>query len=507
MMFPRNSGKLKIAGDYRVNQSIDHFKIKIKIVQQKSPLVELFDSQEEIHDSNYLESEEKTITWQEKIFSSLEVKLYSEEKNCSTKIQKDYNEIIKNKSIQGSRLFTYTSDDAYHRDKSPVTKKNYKSLLSIKNEYALPTIKNRKPFNERYNKQVIDENPTDTKIRSNHYLYRDCTVMHIMVDLSSKDQAFPDPDTSEILLCTLTYNKAGKVLTIDPDINNDQDEAYSIESIGMNYDYWIEHVYEHSDDDVIVNNNLQHEIPEIYRQDKIISDIELPPANILRLFLTFDFIEARDFCYNSIFITYTIDLPKYWSTNNRDKLYGRTQRCRMINKSAHFSYLAEITLDLDLNCLNETVPSWPYLLISVGSFDNWTRYRIEGYTSMPLPSTSGSYEFRLQTWRPVYGIVNALRRFFTGGTAELEDITYCGIPRDHEGSKLDKKELKVVPSGTVDLRVNIIQQNNKIISKSRSKYQERLNSGMLINTVNNVLEQFKAARERMIQARSDRIHL
>ncbi|KAH0558000.1 Meckel syndrome type 1 protein-like [Cotesia glomerata] len=501
-MFSRNSGKLKIAGEYRVNQPIDHFKLKIKILQQKSPLVDLFDSEEEIHDSNYLESEEKTISWQEKIFSSSEVKLYSEEKNCKSQLQKDYHELITSENVQGSRLFTYTVGDSYRRDKTAVTSSNYSSFLSKNNASALPGIQNRKPFNERYNKQVVDNSPTDSRIRSSHYLYLDCRVMYVMVDLSSREQVSSDPETSEILLCTLTYNKAGKVLSIDPDINNA--EPYIIESIGMNYEYWIEHVSVCDPQTDNSTSNLLNEIPKVYYQDKNNSDIELPPANILRLFLTLDFTEARDFNYNSIFITYTIDLPKFWSTNHRERLYGRTQRCKMINKSAHFSYVAEITLDLDLNCMND-VPSWPYLLISVGSLDNWTRYRIEGYTSIPLPSSSGSYEFRLQTWRPVYGVINTLRRFFTGGTAELEDIAYCGIPRDHEGKSLDKKQLRVVPSGTVGLKVNIVQQIKSSSKNREYKFQERLNSGSLLNTVNSVLEQFKAARERMIQARSDRI--
>lgn len=202
--------------------------------------MDLFDSDEEIHDSNYLESEEKTIRWQEKIFSSSEVKFYSEEKNCKSQLQKDYHELITSENVQGSRLFTYTADDSYRRDKTAVTSSNYSSFLSRKNASALPKIQNRKPFNERYNKQVVDSSPTDSRIRSSHYLYLDCSVMHVMVDLSSREQVSSDPETSEILLCTLTYNKAGKVLSIDPDINNA--EPYIIESIGMNYEYWIEHV-------------------------------------------------------------------------------------------------------------------------------------------------------------------------------------------------------------------------------------------------------------------------
>lgn len=121
-----------------------------------------------------------------------------------------------------------------------------------------------------------------------------------------------------------------------------------------------------------------------------------------------------------------------------------------------------------------------------------------------MPPTAGSHLFNLKTWRPVAGFVNSLRRFFTGGTAELEDFNYCGIPRDYDGSLLDKTQLKVVPSGTVEIRMNVTQQSRNF-SKDRGSERDtldRLSAGTLMSSVDNVLEQFKAARERMIQARA-----
>lgn len=115
---------------------------------------------------------------------------------------------------------------------------------------------------------------------------------------------------------------------------------------------------------------------KIYRDAEIFPEIKLPALNILRVFLTLDFTEARDFAYDALFLTYFIDLPKFWSTNTPDRLSGRTQRCQMVNGRAHFSYVTEISLDFDLNSLDndENVrPCWPHLLVAAASLDWWTR--------------------------------------------------------------------------------------------------------------------------------------
>ncbi|KAK0098359.1 hypothetical protein PV326_009112 [Microctonus aethiopoides] len=507
-MFELNTGKLKIAANYHVTEPIKNFKLRLKIIQQKSLLAELFESEGETRDTNFLVTEERIFNWQEKVFSAHEIKYYEDKKNCINDVHKEYHNRIVDDNIEGSRLFTYTENDSYYHDKNPVTKNGYKSILSLKNEAALPAMINKKPFNERYNKKVIDLSPTDSTIRTNHYLYQNKKIMYIMVDLTSKDQALTDQEYSEILLCTISYDEIGKILTVDPDFINN--ECYTIEATGISYDYWIEHVSDQPNDREIEIRNelLHHEIHEnqLYRETQIFSEIQLPLENIFRLYLTLDICEAHGFAYNSLFLTYSINLPKYWSTNQRDCLSGRTQRCQMIDGRAHFSYVTEISLDFDLNCLiNDSVSSsWPHLIITASSLDKWSRYRIEGYTSIPLPSSSGSYVFQLKTWRPVAGLINSLRRFFTGGTAELEDLIYCAIPREHDGKLLDKTQLNVVPSGTIEIRMNIIQQSKQFM-KNRGPYKDvlnRLSAGTLMTSVDNVLEQFKAARERMLHARA-----
>lgn len=108
-------------------------------------------------------------------------------------------------------------------------------------------MRNRKSFRERYNKNVVDDRSTDTKIRSNHYLYTERTTMHVMADLSRKDEPaiITGSTDSETLLCTVTYDKARKLLTINPDFTIEDERHYNVTNgYGIRFNYWIEHVSE-----------------------------------------------------------------------------------------------------------------------------------------------------------------------------------------------------------------------------------------------------------------------
>lgn len=64
--------------------------------------------------------------------------------------------------------------------------------------------------------------------------------MYIVVDLSPKDKATVESTDSEALLCAISYDPLHKTLGVSPDFSSD--ECYSVDGIGMSYDFWIEHV-------------------------------------------------------------------------------------------------------------------------------------------------------------------------------------------------------------------------------------------------------------------------
>lgn len=202
-----------------------------------------------------MEYEEKVFSWQEKLFAPFEAQFYSDPKNCTTEHQRQYHQEITLKNIQGSRIYTYVNEDLYFPKKSLLTKPS-KSHLSHKNTLALPVLQNRKPFAERYNKKVVDEIPGDTRIRTNHYLYKDTEVMYILADLTPIDKSSYDFDDSEILLCTITFDRIHRSLTVDPDFT--QNEPYKIHGTDMSYDYWIEHASERQS-----NDDLKQEVKDL----------------------------------------------------------------------------------------------------------------------------------------------------------------------------------------------------------------------------------------------------
>ncbi|XP_043520639.1 Meckel syndrome type 1 protein-like isoform X2 [Frieseomelitta varia] len=481
----------------------------VKIVQQRPLLAELLENEGDTRDSNFLEEEDRIFGWQEKVFSPFEVSFYSEETNCLTECQKVYYRQIKERSIEGSQLYTYTQNDSYYLGDELLTKR-YKTKLAIKNQTALPALQNRKPFPERHNKTVVDDAPDETRIRTNHYLYMERSTMYVMVDLSQQDKVLRSTDEdTEIVLLAITYNGLNKILTVDPDFTDDH--CYTItNSSGIRFNYWLEHVSEKQSSLELQQqqNESRKEIKERlkHRGVEIFHSFQLVSPNVYKFFIKLDILSAHDFFFDGLCISYYVDLPEHWSTNQIDRLFGRTQRCNLKNNSAYFSYATEMSLDFQSIVMldaNTVLLSWPRLLLSVTSLDSWFRYRTEGYAMIPLPVLPGLYKFNIPTWRPTGSIINTLRRFFTGSTYELEDITYCSIPKGYENKMLNKSHLNVTSSGYIKLIVNIIHQTHSSIKHGdQLDYFQRLSTDKLMTNIDNIFEQFKAARERMLQIRN-----
>ncbi|VDP55354.1 unnamed protein product [Schistosoma margrebowiei] len=87
------------------------------------------------------------------------------------------------------------------------------------------------------------------------------------------------------------------------------------------------------------------------------------------------------------------------------------------------------------------VSIWPTLYFEVQSLDFWTRSRTEGYGFTELPRIAGTHSISVSCWRPVGdSVVEELRRFFIGGTCQLEDPTFAKIPGSFEMDNALKTE-------------------------------------------------------------------
>ena len=91
------------------------------------------------------------------------------------------------------------------------------------------------------------------------------------------------------------------------------------------------------------------------------------------------------------------------------------------------------------------------MFFEVVSVDSWSRCRTEGYGFISLPMKAQNYEnILVDTWRPIkHGTQTEMRRYFIGGTPELEDLAYCGTPASSSDEPiLSRYGMKTISSGT-----------------------------------------------------------
>ena len=108
------------------------------------------------------------------------------------------------------------------------------------------------------------------------------------------------------------------------------------------------------------------------------------------------------------------------------------------------------------------LPRMPKIYFQVASQDTWGRHRTEGYAYIDIPSLPGRklnlfheqiifcvnllgfYDEEVSCWRPRGdSVFNELRRFFIGGSNELEDISYVAIPKQFESEKVREIEFNL----------------------------------------------------------------
>ncbi len=119
--------------------------------------------------------------------------------------------------------------------------------------------------------------------------------------------------------------------------------------------------------------------------------------------------------------------------------FTHTSRTKIVGEDeiAYFSHPFEFVMfyrNDEVNPQNrDEIPKMPKILFEVASYDSWSRYRTEGYAWTQLQPKPGVQEDVLHCWRPRGdSLIYEMRRFFIGGSPELEDISYVAIPSNLE---------------------------------------------------------------------------
>ncbi|KAM8975135.1 tectonic-like complex member MKS1 isoform 2-T2 [Pelodytes ibericus] len=434
------------------------------------------------------DEEEVVISWQEKLFSQFEYELYKNEAACQNPLDRQYHQDVLSLEHRGGRknkrIFTYTDHDRY----TNVEEHNQ----SVMTQLETPTFLAKRMANIRRRRQdkrqldgaglrnsLVTWEPSEEFIKTNHIINTPVQTMHIMADLAPGGKL--GCKENEHVLCTIRVD-GNSVITLKPDVTGLKG-PYRLEIKGPKRELWrymLQHVSESVEKEE--EEREQNIYKDLYSRHKeylnnlVGSDFEMPPAGTLRLFINGEIVSAQEYDFDNLYIHFFMELPKYWSSPGFQELSGVTQSCKTKTHGreniAYFCY--------------------PF------SFEIFLSEEVE---------SEGMHTLTAQTWRPVeMGTVSELRRFFIGGSPELEDMTYIRVPGTFQGDRLSRFGFRTETTGTVTFRFHCIHQSRSFLDSSsqRKRMQSMLDpvgGSSQQTSIHNVLDAFQRARTRMQLAR------
>lgn len=474
--------------------------------------------------------EELVVGWQEKLFSQYEYELFQNEAACQSPLERQYHSEIKalNKSRgrRNIRIFTYTDHDRY-TNMLPFSQLQ-DSGDSLTTSKSSPTFLAERMANVRHRRQerhtidmgvpkskIINWEPTEEFIRNSHVVNNVMQTMHIMGDLGPPGRL--GEKKNECLLLTIKTDGNGTV-TVKPDFNKGK-EPYRIVTEGEKKEVWCLRVENMSGamktEDKEKENHMYKDLyvrHKEYLNSLVGPDFEMPPPGTLRYVMNGEIVSAKGFEYDNLYIHFFMELPNNWSSLPFHPLSGVTQTCRTktmgMDNVAFFSF--PFTFEafyMSEKESEEGIPQWPVLYFKVLSLDFWQRYRTEGYGYLLFSAVPGKHTVTCHTWRPLQtGTVSALRRFFIGGSPELEDPSYVRIPGTFKGDRLSRFGFCTESSGSVTFNLHCIQQAHAfvdaiVLKKRRQKVVDQFGGFSQQGAVSNILEAFQRARRKMQEAR------
>uniref|UniRef100_A0A3Q3BIB6 MKS transition zone complex subunit 1 n=1 Tax=Kryptolebias marmoratus TaxID=37003 RepID=A0A3Q3BIB6_KRYMA len=435
--------------------------------------------------------EELVVGWQEKLFSQYEMELFQNEAACQTPLDRQYHAeikaLLKAKGRRNHRLFTYTDHDRY----TP-------TFLAQRMASVRHRRQERRTDSSIPKSRIINWEPTEEFVKRSHVVNNAMQTMHIMGDLGPPGLGQKE---NECLLVTIKTDGSGTII-VKPDFNKGR-EPYE----GEKREVWrltLENIsIPMKPEDKEREQNMYKDLyvrHKEYLNSLVGQDFEMPPVGTLRYVMNGE-ISAKGFEYDNLFIHFFMDLPN-WSSLSFQSLSGVTQTCR--ENVAFFSFPFDFEAFYMSEKESDLIPQWPVLYFKVLSLDSWQRYRTEGYGCLLFP-TLPKHTMTCHTWRPLQtGTVSALRRFFIGGSAELEDLSYVRIPETFKGERLSRFGFCTKTTGSVTFNLHCIQQaafvDAALLKKRRQKVVDQLGGFSQQGDICNVLA-FQRAYRKLQEAR------
>lgn len=478
------------------------------------------------------ETEECVFYWQQKMFSKREMELYTDLNHCFGPLEQKYHAEITKLSRRGGRpnnkLFSYVDSDSYVNvdeesrtlTTSPSEVSTYlaQNMSSVRRRNISTKADQRKRpggFAPRLNPIIIHE--TKTSKTTAHVLNIPYKTMHIMADLAPAGKTIVDQE-DEYVLFSVKIDAYGQIF-VKPDFNGDN-PPYRLETcneLREVYEYTVEHCSQQMTSDQ--REQEFKSFTELYNRHAfyLASQVgpgfdPLPEPGILRMNIFGEIVSAKGFDYDGLYVHFFLDLPTKWRPADDPVLSGVTQTCvtKLEGEDyvAHFSYPFEFSLVFqeDEDSADDFI-HWPTLFMEVLSLDSWKRFRTEGYSYLTIPNKAGSYTLEVDTWRPLgNGQIPEMRRFFIGGSPELEDPTYSQIPAMVDDKVLSKYFFRTASSGSVTVRLHILQQCQSFMEVAKKPRRtrtilDRIGGMKALDSLSQVLDAFQRAKRRMLDAK------
>ncbi|KAF6776455.1 hypothetical protein AHF37_03509 [Paragonimus kellicotti] len=424
--------RVKNVGTYPIRDPLKNLKISVKLGRPVASI----GAHEDI--KNY--DEELIVSWQQKYFSPREKVIYRQEQQSYTTLQRLYHEQVTmtKETFTNNRLFTYVEGDEFSVQlQSPVEGGekccSYPSRLVNRNDMEIVSQNARFQNCGKTHLNIVLECPTKAQMFAQHLPGKPTQVMYIMADLSDDVMDLQNGNIAqirdEVVLCTISYDPQG-ILTVAPDFSCGK-EYFKVESNET-------------------KNDLPLSNPGLYARSNSIGCEHV--LNVLCWRPTGESVVEN---LRRFFIGGTGQLEDTTFVG----IPGNFQR-----EVSLFSHPIEFDLaykpGLDKEIEQPLSMRWPILYLEIISFDFWSRSRTEGYGYVELPRTHGEHVLNVLCWRPTgESVVENLRRFFIGGTGQLEDTTFVGIPGNFQSKNLVKYGFRTQSSGSVTLRFNSVVQS------------------------------------------------
>ncbi|CAH8450126.1 unnamed protein product [Heterobilharzia americana] len=500
-------------GTYVITGPLRNLAIRVKLFHQQ------LKASEELIDEEYV------FHWQEKVFSPKERIFYRDVNNCTTETQLLYNKEINAVSSSGfptRRLFTYIHKDEKTMDKdifvNGIGSISYAEKRRSKIQAKPEDLSSHLPSYE-----LLLESPPDYIRNFNHLPTKMTQEMYIMADLSDSIIDNSTDQSSlyvgdEVLLCRITIDSNG-LLHCKPDFTHGSDKHTIRRKQKGSYYFTLENIScQMSKMDKKRMEQLDKEIAlrkysELYTM--IGKQFEMPAEQSFRLFITGEILYGINFENSGLYVQYYLELPQNWKAYDHKLLCGSSQVASVKSNGNEevsiFSQPIEFDLiyrsEINMDMTHGSFSIWPTLYFEILSLDFWTRSRTEGYGYTELPRVAGTHSIGVSCWRPVgESVVEDLRRFFTGGTCQLEDPTFVKIPGSFESQNLVKYGFRTQSTGKLFLRLNCAIQSWSNLYKTMTEYppmgDEKQKRIVLAHMdVSTIIKAYQKARTKLLETR------